>query len=175
MRSKITLFLSSAVLVSGLSLPALTSSAWADKGHGMFERTDTDGDGFITKVEFDAGRDGMFARLDANKDGVVTQEEMQAARDAWRAKMGKPANDNQSSDQAQSNTAPDPAKKRHGGFLKRLDTNQDGQVSADEFKAGGEKMFAKLDANADGKIAKDEVPQRGKHKAGEQPADQPAQ
>src|SRR5690348_3238130 len=86
MRSKITLFLSSALLVSGLSLPA-----FADKGHGMFERTDTDGDGFITKVEFDAGRDGMFAHLDANKDGIVTQDEMKAARDAWRAKMGKPA------------------------------------------------------------------------------------
>lgn len=166
MRSKITLFVSSAVLVSALSLPA-----FADKGHGMFDRTDTDGDGFISKVEFDTGRDGMFAKLDANKDGVVTQEEMQAARDAWRAKMGKPAQETQ----AQNGTEADGAKKHHGGFMKRLDTNEDGQISAEEFKAGGEKMFAKLDANADGKIAKDEVPQRHKHKQGEQPAEQPTE
>lgn len=174
MRSKITLFLSSAVILSGLSLPA-----FADKGHGMFERSDTDGDGFVSKVEFDAGRDSMFAKLDANKDGVVTQEEMQAARDAWRAKMGKPANDNQTQDQTQpqdqSQAQADPAKKRHGGFMKRLDADEDGRISADEFKAGGEKMFAKLDVNADGKIAKDEIPQRRKHKDGEQPTEQPAQ
>jgi Ca2+-binding EF-hand superfamily protein len=180
MRSKITLFLSSAVILSGLSLPA-----FADKGHGMFERTDTDGDGFITKVEFDAGRDSMFARLDANKDGIVTEDEMTAAREAWRAKMGKPANDNQAQDQTAGQTQPqdqtaqaDPAKKRHGGFMKRLDTNEDGQVSADEFKAGGEKMFAKLDVNADGKIAREEIPQRRKHQDGQttdQPADQPAE
>ena len=168
MRNKITIALSSAVLLSALSLPA-----FADKGHGMFERSDADGDGFITKVEFNAGRDSMFTTIDANKDGILTQEEMQAARDAWRAKMGKPANDNH--DQAQNQTGSDPAKKKHGGFMKRLDTNQDGQVSTAEFAAGGEKMFAKLDANADGKIAKDEVPQRRKHKQGEQPAEQPAQ
>ena len=70
----------------------------------------------------------------------------------------------------------DPAKKHHGGFIKRLDTNQDGQISAAEFAAGGEKMFARLDVNADGKIAKDEVPQHRKHKQGEPaPAEQPAQ
>ena len=101
MRSKITLFLSSAVILSGLSLPA-----FADKGHGLFERSDTDGDGFVSKVEFDAGRDGMFDRIDANKDGILTQEEMQAARDAWRAKMGKPANDNQAATHRQVATGP---------------------------------------------------------------------
>lgn len=169
MRNKISIALSGAVILSALSLPA-----FADKGHGMFERADTDGDGFVTKVEFDAGRDGMFTRIDANKDGILTQEEMQAAREAWRAKMSKPANDNQTQSQAQTET--DPAKKRHGGFMKRLDTNEDGQISAAEFAAGGEKMFAKLDVNADGKIAKNEVPQRRKHMQGEQaPAEQPAQ
>lgn len=170
MRNKITIALSSAVILSALSLPA-----FADKGHGMFERSDTDGDGFITKVEFNAGRDSMFAKIDANKDGILTQEEMQAAREAWHAKMGKPANDNQPADQSQAQTPTEPAKQRHGGFMKRLDTNQDGQISTAEFAAGGEKMFAKLDANADGKIAKDEVPQHRKHKDGEQPTEQPAQ
>lgn len=171
MRNPITFVLTGAVIVTALSLPA-----FADRGHGMFERSDTDGDGFITRVEFDAGRAGMFAAIDANKDGLLTQEEMKAARDAWRAKMGKPANDNQVTGQSADQTQADPAKKHHGGFMKRLDTNQDGQISAAEFAAGGEKMFARLDVNADGKIAKDEVPQHRKHKQGEPaPAEQPAQ
>jgi Ca2+-binding EF-hand superfamily protein len=160
---KTTLFLLSGVIATS----AFGFSASADRGHGMFERADANGDGFVTKEEFAASRDTMFQNIDANKDGNLTQEEMKAAREAWRAKMGKPAQD-----ESQANA--DPAKqKKHEGFMKRLDTDQNGQVSAAEFNAAGERMFARLDDNGDGKIAMDEIPQRKKKT--EQPTEQPAQ
>jgi Ca2+-binding EF-hand superfamily protein len=83
--------------------------------------------------------------------------------------MGKPAAQDQAQDQAQAK----PAKERHGRFMKRIDTNEDGQISGDEFAAAGERMFARLDDNGDGKIAKEEVPQHRKHKPGDQTGDQP--
>lgn len=49
-----------------------------------FKQADTNGDGAISKAEFEAANAkrsaAMFDRLDANKDGKVTREEMKAAR-----------------------------------------------------------------------------------------------
>jgi Ca2+-binding EF-hand superfamily protein len=41
---------------------------------------DTDGDGVITRVEFDARAMKRFAVLDANGDGTVTEQERTEAR-----------------------------------------------------------------------------------------------
>lgn len=166
MRNPITVVLSGAVLAASLSFPAL-----ADKGPGLFQRADKDGDGFVTKLEFSDSRDVMFQAVDANKDGVLTQDELEKAREAWRQKMGKPAQE-QSGDQAQQK----PAKERHGRFMKRIDTNEDGQITAAEFAAAGEKMFARLDDNGDGRIAQEELPKRKhQHKQDGQPEQPPAQ
>ena len=56
------------------------------RGGGMMMRmADTNGDGSITRAEFDAALEARFAKMDANGDGVVTQDERKAARDAMRA------------------------------------------------------------------------------------------
>mgnify|MGYP002413072438 CR=1 FL=1 len=88
MRKTTLLLLSSVFAASAFGLPAL-----ADKGPHMFERADTDGDGFVSKQEFAATRDTMFQRIDANKDGVLSQDELQKARENWHQKMGKAAPD----------------------------------------------------------------------------------
>jgi Ca2+-binding EF-hand superfamily protein len=163
MRNPITLVLSGAVLAAALSFPAL-----ADKGHGLFQRADKDGDGFVTKLEFTDSRNALFQTIDANQDGILTEDELRQAREAWRQKMGKPAQHSQ--DQAQADQGADQAgKKRRGGFMKRIDANEDGRITAEEFGAAGEKMFARLDDNGDGRIALDELPKR-KHKQDAQPA-----
>ena len=64
------------VLSAGLGLTALAGAALADKGQGMFGRADTNGDGFVSKEEFAAGRDKMFAKFDANGDGKLAHDEM---------------------------------------------------------------------------------------------------
>ena len=57
-------------------------------------------------------------------------------------------------------------------ILKKLDTNSDGKISLDEWKAGprsqkdpahAEEMFKKLDANHDGFITLDELKAMGQH------------
>jgi len=154
------------VISAGLGLTALSGAALADKGHGMFDRTDANGDGFVTKDEFATGRNTMFTKLDANGDGAIDQAEIDKAREAWHQRKDKPATDGNTQTQAQN-------KPHHGGFMKRMDTDGDGKITTQEFAAAGDQMFAKLDANGDGKLIKDELPKRHKKDApatGEAPA-----
>jgi Ca2+-binding EF-hand superfamily protein len=152
------------VMSAGLGLAALAGAALADKGHGMFERSDTNGDGFVSKDEFAAGRNAMFTKLDANGDGAVDQAELDKAREAWHQRKSQQA-------QADTGTQAEKPKKDHGGrFMARIDTNSDGKVTTQEFGAAGDKMFTKFDANGDGKLAQDEMPKR-KHKHKQAPAE----
>jgi Ca2+-binding EF-hand superfamily protein len=156
------------VISAGLGLTALGGVVLADKGPGLFERSDTNGDGFVTKEEFAAGRDTMFAKLDANADGAIDQGEIDKAREAFHHRMNKPAQSDHSSQgdhssQTTSGAQPKPEAKDHRGFMTRIDTNSDGKLSTEEFAAADEQMFAKLDDNGDGKLAKDEMPHRRKH------------
>lgn len=150
------------VMSAGLGLTALAGAALADKGPGMFGRADTNGDGFVSKEEFAAGRDKMFARLDANGDGTINQAEVDKAREAWKHRRAEKA-------QADGTTQPEKPKKEHRGFMARLDTDSDGKVTTQEFAAAGDKMFTRFDANGDGKLAQDEMPKHRKHK--DAPAD----
>lgn len=60
------------------------------KPMGMFRDADTDKDGFLTRAELDAAHkkrlDEMFENTDANKDGKLSKEEMKAGREKMRAK-----------------------------------------------------------------------------------------
>ena len=46
----------------------------------IFDRRDANGDGRLTRDEFEAGPEMLFARLDADGDGVLTRAEVDAAR-----------------------------------------------------------------------------------------------
>ena len=48
-------------------------------GHGMKRRPDLNGDGKVTRAEFDAVSQMIFLRLDADADGAVTRKEMRMA------------------------------------------------------------------------------------------------
>ena len=139
-----------------LGLAVLAAPALADKGHRLFDRADKNGDGFVTRVEFNASRAVMFARLDSSGDGAITQAEIDQARKAFRERMGKPP---VNPDKAQNK-----AHKAHRGFLTKIDANGDGRVGGAEFAAAGDRMFAKLDSNGDGQLTKEEMPRRHKHK-----------
>ncbi len=55
-------------------------------GQMFFKRFDLNGDGKVTKAEFDKASAKFFAKMDANKDGVITRDEF---RKGWEARMEK--------------------------------------------------------------------------------------
>ena len=54
----------------------------AERGARMFDRFDTNQDGFLAAQEINAILARRFARMDANHDGVLTPDERQAMRGA---------------------------------------------------------------------------------------------
>ena len=48
-------------------------------------------------------------------------------------------------------------KRGHGGMMEKMDTNEDGMISKDEFLAKHAAHFDKMDKDGDGNISKDEM------------------
>ncbi len=117
-------------------------------------RSDTDGDGRISRAEATAAsaeRSGKwFDELDLNKDGFVTQEEARQARETRRGKM-----------QAEM-------KAKMEQRFKDADANGDGSLSLDEAQAKMPRLaehFSTLDKDKNGLLSREELndarPHRG--------------
>ncbi|WP_081987941.1 EF-hand domain-containing protein [Sphingomonas sp. 37zxx] len=99
-----------------------------------------------TSAEVIQRADQMFARMDTNKDGQISQAERTAMREM--AAERREAN------------GKGPAMKKGWGrggrgadrMLARVDTNKDGNISREEFRAQALKQFARIDTNGDGRV-----------------------
>jgi len=125
--------------------PSVAQTAPAPKG-------DANGDGVITRDEEMARADARFDRLDVNKDGKLTPDELRPHRP-----MGGPGTPPPPG--ADGAAPPPPAGAagpvRHGfaeRMFARLDTNGDGVIDRDEFRAQAAARFDRMDTNKDGKI-----------------------
>jgi len=126
-------------------------------GHAMgggIERMDADGDGRISRAEFDAAkaaRDGKargprmafdFDAIDADKDGYIVRSEVMAHRDRMQKEMrGKHA-------------------ERFAAAFAEADLNKDGKLSrveVDEKMPRLSKRFAWMDDNRDGFLSRAEL------------------
>jgi hypothetical protein len=113
----------------------------APAAHGAlsdFGAMDADGDGRISAAEHAAGAKKMFHAMDQNRDMRVTEAEMSAAQKAISGVQGIHR------------------RVSSADKLKAVDANGDGVLSEAEHDAATRVMFSKMDTNRDGFLTKDE-------------------
>lgn len=114
------------------------------KANERFDRIDTNNDGMIDAAEMAAHREQMKARIAermAQREARMTDE--QKAR--WQEKRGERKSGWVARGAGEG-----------GNWLARLDTNNDGMISRDEFTAPMLKRFDRADANGDGIVTPEE-------------------
>lgn len=134
----------------------------------MLERLDTNGDGGISLEEVKAHQTELFGKVDADANSALTEEEFgmireirQAERDANRpASSGTDmaARDHKRGGDRGGMRGSDmrgPDMQRMG--FERIDADNSGSVSLDEFTAMADKMFERFDRNDDGVINQDDM------------------
>lgn len=123
-------------LAAALSAPIAMAENHGGKHAERFEKADTNGDGAISLDEVRAADAERFSEADTSGDGFLSKEEMTAFRDAKREERREGRRDKR---------------------FERLDANEDGLISADEYAARETKMFDRADANDDGLITLEEM------------------
>lgn len=134
------------ILVMSVSMAHAENMQGQPHGAGngsLFSRLDTNGDGSISKAEFDAFNAEHFKNLDTNNDGKITPDELQAIQNHIPQNQGM----------------------GHGDVTTHLDqrfyaadVNHDGGLDREEAKNMPmlSKYFDDVDANKDGKVTRQE-------------------
>lgn len=130
----------------------------------MIEKLDANKDGGISLEEVKAHQGTIFTSVDANSDSSLTQDEFDMIKEMRKAEREakKAANGEQTTETAQSD---DKDGKKRGGkrggkrgmSFDRLDADNSGSISLEEFTAHSDKMFDRMDRNDDGVINTDDV------------------
>lgn len=135
--------LATALIVLGSGV-AMAKGPGGDGGLPTFEELDADASGEITTEDFAALRDNRFADLDGNGDGSVSEAEFVAAAQTKAAERAAQQFERLDAD-GDGALSRDVLENRRGGgmgerMLSRLDEDNSGGVSAEEFEAGMEKF-----------------------------------
>lgn len=126
---------------------------------------DTDKDGVVSRTEALSAADRHFARMDRNSDGVLTADELRGRHHKGHHRPGAPGADTKTPPPGavtplqtdRDGRVDKPARGAAAGrmdarMLARLDTDRNGSVSREEFRAAAAKRFDRTDTNRDGRI-----------------------
>src|SRR5262245_24843060 len=137
--------------------PTSPEQAQRQTFESLFDRTDSNSDGKLTKDEIPEERQGMRAVLERSGGTSIDKEQFVRGMMAMMAQSGgqppRPDGAARRSDGAPGAPgAPPPG----GGLFATLDTDRNGELSTAEIVAAGTTLL-KLDRNNDGKLTPDEV------------------
>ncbi len=158
-------------IIASASALLFAAAVYAAPGDRM-AKTDSDGNGLVSKTEAMAAADARFARMDANGDGTINPADRAAKLKERFAEMD--ADKNGAINEAEFVAGHERKERggmamrqggergkygRGGGGMKMLamaDANKDQAISAQEFRTAYAANFDKADANKDGSISKEE-------------------
>lgn len=156
------------LLVAGAAGLAMSLSAVADAqhrgmrghhggGHGMhgmmmLRAADANGDNTITRAEVDQLQSEMFDWMDRNGDGVLSSADRSPVHQRLAALRDENADEGEG-ERRRGRWG----RRGRGGDHARMDANEDGQVTREEFMSRGAPGFERLDANSDGSVTPDEL------------------
>lgn len=109
---------------------------------GFIEIYDADGDGEVTREQYDAQRAGAFTATDVNRDGKLDQSEYLKE---FVARLDRQI-ELRRQDQLQQG----------GVRFKSIDADKNGSISRDEYVAMSTRMFERTDTNKDGLVSQDD-------------------
>jgi Ca2+-binding EF-hand superfamily protein len=137
--------------------PGETAAPSADEMVKMLMAFDKNGDGQLTRDEVPERMAGLFDRADADKNGILTVEEIRKAAQATAAPArGRGERPEGFRGGRGGPEGGPPSFMRLDPILAALDTNGDGEISAEELAAAASAL-KKLDTNGDGQLSADEV------------------
>ena len=141
-----------ALCLSGmLALPSVAHAASHDLATFIREQ-DLDGDGKVSKEEFQRGRDAEFARMDRNKDGVLSHDEYVGD---YRERLERELLERPQVEREEERTR---QLRQADVRFKVLDSDHSGGITTAEFAATGWAMFQRHDTNHDGWVSMADVP-----------------
>ncbi|MBB4264735.1 EF-hand domain-containing protein [Roseospira visakhapatnamensis] len=115
---------------------------------GMLQTMDADGDGIVTRAEFDSFHVLAFRAMDPDGTGAVTLDDFLASRQG----VGPGAQQN-----GRSACRADRREQMQTQRFNAWDANGDGSVTQSEFQAASVERFAGLDLDNNAEITKQEV------------------
>ena len=112
--------------------------------------------GPTTRAQVEAGVRAQFERVDANGDGAITRDEFDAARAAMRAEHDAPPGDAGPPPPPRGDPGMGMMEGMGGHRFDRVDADHDGKVTLAEAQGAAGKLFEMIDTNHDGTISRDE-------------------
>jgi Ca2+-binding EF-hand superfamily protein len=154
-------------LALGPSALAQEPGAHPHPGFGprFFAQLDANSDGQVSRDELHAGIQRRFVEIDADKNGKITESEVQQhSAEKMQERQEHGAEHLKAADKNHDGKwTKDELSRMPDGMFKKLDTNNDGVLTAAELEAGREgwkahrdefitHLFARADANSDGAV-----------------------